>query len=638
MTVRLGLLFTFLLCSQLAVAGLRLPHFFSDHMIVQQDHPAVFWGWADPGSEVDVRMGTDNIRARTARDGLWRVELPAQHVGGPYEVTISCGPDRIVLQDVLVGDVWLCSGQSNMEFTVRQAYHAEAEIARSENPLLRFLNIPKAACVTPQENIGSGNWSKCGPETTGDFSAVGYYFGRELASETHIPIGLINASWGGTDIRAWTSWETLVERPELSVYSDVAAYATDVRNSERQFWEAVNNDPALREGWYRTDFDTEDWDTVEIPYGPGNLLDKEDGIVWYRTVFVLPENFSATDVTLRLGPIDDEDITYINGEEVGRTNDWSRGRYYKVAPGILRPGSNQLVVRCKDTNGGGGPGGSAADYRLEADGRVYPLAGMWRWKASAITSMFGCRLVAECNIPSVLYNGMVRPYAGLPIKGVIWYQGETNAAEAYAYRSLFPALIRDWRNIWGYDFPFLWVQLANYKAVKAEPSESDWAELREAQNRTLALPATGQAVITDIGDADDIHPRNKQDVGYRLARAALRVAYGRNVQGEGPVYKSMKIRGKRIVLKFGSVGRGLRTRRGDKTVRGFAVAGEDRRFVWASARIRGRRHVEVWNENLKSPVAVRYGWADNPADADLENTSSLLASPFRTDDWPGITE
>lgn len=622
-------------------AQLHLPRFFSDHMVLQRHKPVTVWGWDTPGSTVCVILGGNQERVEANAVGEWRVELKPLQAGGPYDMEIVGQHEQIILHDILIGDVWLCGGQSNMEFALKDALGADTTIARAGNPWIRLLTVPKTVQFTEQNDIAGGQWEECTPATVPVFSAVGYYFGKYLQEDLQVPVGLIHTSWGGTDIRTWTSWTTMLKTDELKSYQgkSVNDLVNDIHKKQQHYFDALQNDPGMEGKWYQNDTQLNEWENTTVPQASGNILDREDGIVWYVKSFDLPGDATGKESVLHLGPVDDEDITYINGIQVGSVADWSSPRQYTVPQGILKKGENRLTVKCKDNNGGGGLTGTSNQYYLEVGEQTFQLDGQWKIKPSVLTSMFQHRSVADCNIASVLYNGMVHPLVGYPVKGVIWYQGESNDFEAYRYRALFPAMITDWRTLWGYDFPFIWVQLANYKAVKEHPDESQWAELREAQNMTLALPHTGQAVITDIGDAHDIHPRNKGDVGFRLYRNALEVAYDRKVIGAGPVYKSMKIKGNQIILTFSNIGEGLAAKDGnpDGLLKGFTIAGEDRRFVPASARIQGKQ-VIVTSEQVTRPVAVRYGWADNPCDADLVNSARLLASPFRTDSWKGITE
>lgn len=637
MKVFLGIVIALFIGLQIQ-AQLRLPRFFSDHMVIQRDKPVVVWGWATPDQAVSVAFRDQRVEVKADAQGHWRASLKSFPAGGPYEMQIEAGEQQISLKDILVGDVWLCSGQSNMEFALKDAYGADTTIRKAVYPDIRLLTIPKIIRNTPQEDIPGEGWQECSPASVPDFSAVGYFFGKYLQAEIQVPVGLIHTSWGGTDIRTWMSWKAVTALEELEDYQGKMPedLVRDIREGQEVFFRALQNDPGLRDEWYTLRGQTEGWNETDVPWKDGNILDEEDGIVWFRKTVILPEGMGGKAGELCLGPVDDEDMTYINGVCVGGMNDWNSARSYSVPAGILKAGENEIAVRCKDNNGGGGLTGRPEQYGLIIEGERYDLSGRWLYKPSVLNSMFQYRSIADCNIPSVLHQGMVNPLVGYPIKGVIWYQGESNDWEAHYYRELFPRLIRDWRALWGNDFPFIWVQLANYKAVKAEPGESAWAELREAQNRTLLLPGTGQAVITDIGDDWDIHPKNKREVGYRLYRNALQTAYHRKMIGHGPVFQSMKVKGNRIVLKFKDTGEGLVTTDG-ADLNGFAIAGKDRHFVRAKAAIRGNR-VIVYCDSVEQPVAVRYGWADNPKEANLTNSEGLLASPFRTDDWKGITK
>lgn len=407
--------------------------------------------------------------------------------------------------------------------------------------------------------------------------------------------------------------------------------------------EALQNDPGEKEYWYKPEIAVRQkgWAIMYVPKLWEDELGEINGNVWFRTTVTLPESASGQQALLSLPAVDDADVTYLNGQQIGTTNGYNRPRRYAIPEGVLRAGKNLIVIRVFDRVAAGGIWGDAAELYLEVGGKRYGLAGEWEYKPSATTAMYGVTMDATHpnNFAALLYNGMIHPLTSYGIRGVIWYQGENNAPRARSYRQLFPNLIRDWRTKWGYEFPFLWVQLAGYMAIEDQPAESSWAELREAQNNALVLPATGQAVITDIGDANDIHSRNKRDVGYRLCRSALKVAYGRKIVASGPTYRSMERDGNRIILTFGSADGGLRPADDNRYgyLRGFTIAGVDRKFVRAKAWVLDKNRIAVFSDEVPEPVAVRYGWADNPYDNDLTNCSGLPASPFRTDDWPGIT-
>lgn len=400
------------------------------------------------------------------------------------------------------------------------------------------------------------------------------------------------------------------------------------------------DDEGIRKRWYSSEYEISDLKVSELPSVWDGELADEDGIVWFYKDVLLPQTVSGLSAVLSLGTVDDRDVTFVNGIKVGSTNNWFFNRKYALNPGVLKPGRNRIAVKVIDMEVKGGFTGKAKDFYLEVGGERYSLVGEWHYQPSVLTSHYG--LGNQGSGPnafsSLLYNGMIAPLVGYNLKGVIWYQGENNTNRAYAYRSLFPLMIKDWRKQWGYNFPFIWVQLANFMSVDVRPKESEWAELREAQNMALSLPATGQVVITDLGEVGDIHPKNKKDVGLRLAANAFQVAYGRDTIAAGPVYRSMKQISGKIILSFDNIGNGLKAK-GDKYgyLNGFAIAGDDRKFVWAKAYIEDNK-VVVFNESLKHPVAVRYGWGNNPNDMNLVNSAGYLASPFRTDSWPGITQ
>ena len=623
-------------------AEVRLPHFFSSNMVLQREMPIRIWGKADKKEAVTVIFHETTITVTADKRGDWQVELPRMKAGGPYFMQIKAGKQVIGLENILIGDVWICSGQSNMEFGLNGVNNAQQEIAASDLPEIRLLNVPKVVRTQEQSDIETTQWTACNPQTSPRFTAVGYFFAKNLQPEIGVPVGLIHSSWGGTDIETWTSWKTSVATNEMykqyagkDIEKAMGYSAADIERYKK----ALERDKGLAQKWYSLTSEVKDWKKIGLPRVWDGELANEDGIVWFRRTIELPAEFAGKAGKLNLGQVDDEDISYVNGEKVGEIVGWSLERSYEVSSGILKAGKNTIVVRVKDIGGTGGMLGKKEDLFLEVEGRRYSLAGLWEYKPSVLTSWYNATAIWPNSFASLLYNGMIHPLVGYGIKGVIWYQGENNAARAYQYRTLFPALIQDWRQLWGYDFPFLWVQLANFMAIDDQPRESDWAELREAQNMTLRLPKTGQAVITDIGEAFDIHPKNKQDVGKRLAQAALQVAYEKDVFGSGPVYKTMQIEGNKAVLTFDRIGEGLSTIEKNRYgyVNGFTIAGADGKFVWAKAYIDGNK-VVVFNENITAPVAVRYGWSNNPYDNNLVNSAGLLASPFRTDQWKGITE
>lgn len=621
-------------------AGVRMPRFFSDNMVLQRDMPVRVWGRASAGDTVEVRLGGTAAAAVADSSGRWLAELPPMQPGGPFEMSVE-GPDStLVFGNVMIGDVWLCSGQSNMEWPLDMTEGSAEEIAASSCPAIRLLTVGRNCTPDEQEDIAAGSWEECSPETSPDFSAVAYYFGRFVYRQTGVPVGLVDSSWGGTDIEPWTSWDTMRTAGRYRVLSDCAdtreAMGESLVNWER-YEEALRNDPGDTGKWYMESSAEDGWDKMHVPGIWSGPLAETDGNVWFRKLVSIPRSMAGKSAVLSIPAVDDADVTYINGRLAGETYGYSLRRLYHIPEGVLRQGENLIAVKVFDRVSDGGIWGDAENFYIEAGGERICLAGEWEYRPSATTAMYDATLDATHpnNFASLLYNGMIHPLTGYGIKGVIWYQGENNVPRASEYRELFPAMIRDWRKAWGYDFPFLWVQLASYLPVREEPSESRWAELREAQNLALSLPYTGQVVITDIGDASDIHPRDKRNVGLRLARCAMNVAYGMDTPASGPVFRSMETEGSVAILTFDTSCGSLRPADGNRNgyLKGFAVAGADRKFRWAKARILGSRQVAVFSEDVPDPVAVRYGWADNPCDNDLTDGSGLLASPFRTDNW-----
>ena len=624
-----------------AKAQLQPARLFSNGVVLQRDAELPVWGWAETGADVAVSFDGETRHATADRSGRWQVTFAPRPAGGPHEITMRSGQDTVRVQDVLVGDVWGASGQSNMEWTVADAKNAEEEIAGASDRAIRHFKVPRSWSERPEERLAGGQWHSATAEHVGAFTAVGYFFARALRQHVDVPIGLINSTWGGSRIEPWMSAKALgleageaqallqnekqrIERQRERLRDTIGTLPTDDRGM-------VGGEPR----WAQPDLDDSDWGQIPVPSNWEEVgYEGLDGVAWYRTTVRLSEAEADQALTLHLGPIDDSEITWVNGTEVGRTSGWTEPRVYEVPASALRPGANVIAVRVEDTGGGGGIYGKAAAIRLDGAGVHKPLAGDWRFKVGAVTMEAEGR---KNQVPTVLYNKMIHPLLPQPITGVIWYQGESNAStltEAREYRTLFQDLISQWRRDWTpapeRPLPFLWVQLANFRAPPEAPSESAWATLRESQHAALFLPNTGQAVALDLGEADDIHPRNKQDVGRRLALDARALVYGHDVVHRGPVYDSHRVEGRRMIVSFDHVASGLTTRDG-AAPQGFAIAGPDGRFVWAEAELRGDQ-VVVWSEEVSTPVAVRYAWADNPERANLYNAAGLPAAPFRTDD------
>ena len=644
-----------------ARADVRVPSLIGDNMVLQAGRKARVWGWAEPGERVTVAFRGRRARAVADARGRWEAWVGPSKAGGPFELTIE-GRNTLTFKNVLVGEVWVCSGQSNMEWALVNSENGQSEAAAADYPQIRLFTVKKATSPRPLEDV-EGRWVVTRPETAAQFSAVGYFFGRELHRRLKVPVGLIHTSWGGTPAEAWTSREALAAAPSLKPLLDrYDAELQDLPRLRQEYqrkqaeWarQYVTEDPGNKGealGYADPSRDASGWKSMTLPQLWESAGLKADGVVWFRRGVEVPAEWAGRDLTLSLGAVDDFDTTYFNGTRVGSTgeetpNAWTAPRRYTVPGSLVRAGRNVIAVRVFDRMGGGGFAGGGEPMSLAPAGSqagvLLPLGGAWDYKEEWVVPAREIDYSkqpqppgpANQNNPTVLYNAMLAPLAPYAIRGAIWYQGESNAGRAYQYRTLFPAMIRDWRRAWGGgDFPFYFVQLANWKARKEDSIDSEWAELREAQTMTLREPNTGMAVAVDIGNPDDIHPRNKLDVGLRLARWALADTYGLKVEQSGPLYDSFSVEGGRVRLRFKHAA-GLKTRDGSAP-RGFYVAGPDRKFRPAEARIEGEE-VVVWSPEVPRPAAVRYAWADNPA-ATLYNRENLPASPFRTDDWPGLT-
>ncbi|MEI6168590.1 MAG: sialate O-acetylesterase [bacterium] len=637
---------------------MQLAGIFGDHMVLQRGIPLPVWGWGEPGEAVIVLLAGHVESAIVGVSGAWRMTLPALEAGGPFELVVSATRE-IRVRDIMVGEVWICSGQSNMEMGVRDAADGVNEVTAADQPGIRLFTVPKQAKIAPTSDVTAA-WSVCGPDTVGSFSATAYYFGRELQRALGVPIGLINSSWGGTRIEAWTSRDALLGieecREELLTYeriqTDPVALAEEhaQRLLERKDWEEANlpkdtGNSGYTLGWAAPEWDQTGWGKMNLPGYWQPAGHPISGVFWFRREVVVTEADAGRDLLLSLGPIDKTDVTYFNGEEIGRIGKdtpsfWSVARQYRVPGRLVQVGRNVIAVRVMSDCYAGGFGGRAEALRLttlDETRTIARLVGPWRYR---IEQDFGEILRprepfapfgdGNPNSPTILYQGMISPVAPFGLRGAIWYQGESNSEAPGRYRQQLPALIRDWRAMWNQaSFAFLFVQLPNY-GFRDEQGRSSWAEIREAQSMALALPETGMAVTIDIGDESNIHPQNKQDVGRRLALSALGGVYQRrDIVACGPLFKSCSFRGNEAHIVFTHTGSGLVAKEGG--LHGFTMAGEDRRFIPANAVI-GLDGVAVSSTAVPHPVAVRYAWANNPA-ATLFNQAGLPASPFRTDDW-----
>ena len=642
------LLILFLFFNPRAFAKIELPYVISSNMVLQRNATLKIWGKASKRENIRISFNGQILTTRANNKGDWQVILKPMRAGGPFKMTIQ-GDTKIELENILIGDVWICSGQSNMEMSVKQSRRAKEEIALANNPKIRLFTVQRSISARPLKNTKESSWEVCSSETIPKFSAVAYYFAKNLQKEINVPIGLIHSSWGGTGVETWTSAKGLANQEGFEEgLKELKAF--DVKNYAKHRKERLlaitgvlpEKDLGMQKGnpiWAGKNQDYTRWKTMKIPqlWENAGLIDL-NGILWFQTNFELSAEETEHHITVHLGRIDDSDDTYINGHRVGgMLEKYNVSRVYPIQKGVVRKGINSLVVRVEDIFLGGGFSSSEKDLYIETKTRKIPLAGLWKYKIGK--GIIEKRGAANPNaLPSLLFNGMISPLLSIAIKGVIWYQGEHNANRAYQYRTLFPNMIKDWRAHFKQgNFPFLFVQLANYMNVKEAPAESHWAELREAQSLTLEkLEHTGMAVIIDIGEAEDIHPKNKQDVGKRLSIAALKVGYDKNVNGS-PMYDSMEIVKETIYVKWKNVGDGLRVKNKYGYVNSFSIAGADKKFYWAKAYIEDKNTVIVQCDKVKNPVAVRYAWANNPGDVNLYTVKGLPVSPFRTDTWKGVT-
>ncbi len=679
MRIFTSFLWVTLLFTSPLLAEVTLPALISNGMVLEKSAKTPVWGKASPGEEVSVIFNGQSATTTADNQGKWIIHLDLEKSpAGPFEMTIK-GKNTLTLTDVLVGEVWVGSGQSNMAWTMVNTTGSQEEKARSANPQIRQFTVKQNASAEALDDV-VGTWVSASPETTYKFSAVGYYFAKALHQDLQVPVGLVISAWGGTPIESWISmpsidsvpafkarraqlWPDLIRFPAYQKEKEtyVTAMKAWTQKAGREDKPAPETSPYAGEA-----ITASEWTPVEIPGEVASPQLPPAGVVWIRREVDLPEPSSSA-MALNL-PLNGFDTIYWNGKLIAQTpleNFPGLGavrRYgrYSVAPALLKKGKNTIAIRLYQ------PVQPSKFTGVPKVGAL-PLNGTWLARTESTfpplakdvdpaplppITPFGSQ-----NIASALYNGMIHPILPLAISGVIWYQGESNAGRAHQYRSTFPLMINDWRTQWGRpELPFYFCQLANYQAKTTVPGESAWAELRDAQSSTLPLPHTGQAVLIDIGESADIHPRNKKDVGERLARIALVKDYGKSVVYSGPVYESMRVDGNKILLSFKYTEGGLAAKPLPETydintaqkqtaplvrqspnspLEGFAICGEDKKWVWADARIEGNQ-VIVHSDQVAAPIAVRYAWADNPT-CNLVNGAGLPASPFRTDDFPATT-
>jgi sialate O-acetylesterase len=615
---------------------------FGDNMVLQRGKENAIWGWSEPGDHVHLKIGEQTASAVAGADRRWQVKIQPPSAGGPYIIKIT-GRETVELHNVLVGDVWLCGGQSNMQLPLQFARNGAEEVKAAAYPDIRFFSVTGHPAYRHSDVI-EGTWKVVSPETADRISAVGYYFARKVQHEIHVPIGLVVDALGGTPAEAWTSADALrslhdFDVPLAEVQTLAAEHAPEYGNYVMHWYDEY--DIGLKRNWAAPELDEASWKSIDIPGGFSELgVPDTPAVAWFRKEIVLPGPLPEGRAVLFLGSVERMDTVYVNGKFVGASAWVENPRVYPLGEGLLKPGRNILAIRVLKTKPNGGFLGKPTELRLVlGDTSSIPLAGKWKGKLSVDARPPRPLPIAYENwpvMPTVLYEGMLAPVAPLSITGALWYQGEQNSERGYQYRRVLPVMIADWRRLFGQgDFPFYIVSLPAFKPRSTTPVDDAWAETRESQALTAASVSNSCLAVTiDTGDPDNIHSKDKQPVGERLALCALAKHYGENVVYAGPTLVSVERLPGSIRLHFANADGGLVVK-GTK-LEEFAIAGEDRKWCWADAHIEGDT-VLVSSPSVPNPKEVRYAWQSNPA-ATLFNGAGLPAGPFRTDTWPGITE
>lgn len=630
----------FITISSLSIAAIELPHLITEGMVVQRGEPIPVWGWAKANTEITLTFAGQKQTARANNKGVWQTSFTALPAGGPYTLEVVGDNSVKVINNILVGDVWVCSGQSNMEWVLRNTIGADAVIAATNNANIREFKIPRTWSVAPSKKLAGGTWSLANSENVGEFSAIAYYFADKIFQETGVPIGLVNSSWGGSNIESWMSAEALGKTKQAGIHDMEMLVAEGERQAagikaRLNQWPGVLVDVVMKADadWSAEALDETDWSSIKAPsHWESQGLEGVDGVIWYRKSIQLTRAQALAGAVFRLGAIDDSDVTWVNGHKIGETNAYDIARAYSVPAKFLKEGRNQIAIRIEDTGGGGGiylQGEGSAVVAEFFNGETLSLAGTWKMKPDKATvSMLGGLNHTE----TALYNKMLHPLFKIPVKGILWYQGESNAntlEQSVNYNAQFKRLITDWRSSWDApELPFYWVQLANFNSGTNTNLGSPWAVVRESQTAALALNNTGHAITIDVGNPDNIHPRDKKTVGDRLARVALHHDYGKtDVHYRGPILKSFSIKKSQVNLTFNTSASAL-VLSGGAHVKGFEIAGKNGVYHTAKGRVIGGNKVRL-TSSVKRPVFVRYAWNDNPEKSNLIDKQNLPAEPFR---------
>jgi len=616
------------------MANISVPYIFSDNMVLQRNQPIVIWGKGDANEKVFIQFKDQKNYTTTNTEGTWKITLKPEKEGGPFQMKIT-GKNEIILKNILIGDVWLCSGQSNMEWLLKYSEGYEDELKQQNFPEIRHIKVPKNMTSFPQDNILPTDWKTANPENIGDFSGIAYYFAKKIYAETKVPIGLLNSTWGGTVVEAWIPGDAFLQDPyftaAISKFPRVNIEELKSINLKNKTL-SVEKIQKTRISEFNSDnFLKNDFDDSKLAdlYQPkaweSQGMEGLDGIVWIRKTIELSEADIQHDARLFLGKIDDEDHTFFNGIQIGTMNSYDKERIYTIPKNLLKKGKNVIVVKITDNGGGGGLWSNDGNVKLETSGKTISLEGSWKFSVEKIFDQ-----VNPNDFPSMIYNAMIHPVENFKTAGIIWYQGESNADRAFEYNRSFPLLIESWRKRMEKNLPFYFVQLSTFKTQGNNSNEgSSWAELRESQTNTLKLDNTGMVVTTDIGNPGDIHPRNKKVVGERLANLALQNGM------ISPVYKDFKIEKNTIVVGFSPSEKLIS--KNNEDLKGFEIAGKDKIFYPAKAEIAGNT-VRIYSENVAEPIAARYGWKGDDSEINLFTEKGLPVSPFRTDDFKTITK
>jgi len=645
-------LFLLLLCGIPGFSQVKLARLFSDHVVLQRQKPIPVWGWAKPKEKVTVTLAGQTVNAMADTSGKWMVQFSPLEAGGPFEMTAAAKSGKISVEDILIGEVWLCSGQSNMEFKVSQADHYEQEKKNADYPKIRHFNVDREVTLVPQKDLKSGSWQIASSETVGGFTAIGFFFARELYQKLNIPVGILHSSWGGSQVEGWISKEGMLGSEELKNYAqhlpktwEEADKQLDEKLRKQIFKDPKVNPSAADEAKYtEAGYDFSNWHKTDTPIGQWDWK----GIWAFRgngymaKTITIPADLTSQKTILALAENDSENAVYVNGKLI--TKGIIKGvRKIEIPENTWKAGENKLMIKfgqmISTPRYGLGLQGSPTDLYVGTEKQKISIEKDWMLMPSFADPH--TYMHSSNNVGTTIYNAMIAPLVPFAMRGTLWYQGEANAGRAYQYRQSFPLLIEDWRKKWSVNGKpgnesFYFVQLSSFGNDESSNKGSHWAELREAQTMTLKLPKTAMAVTTDVGNVKDIHPTNKQDVAHRLATNALKLDYGQNIEYSSPMYDTVTFSEGKATVSFKFAGSGLMIKDKYGYLKGFEVAGEDKVFYFAKAEILGNTVIVYHPKGLK-PVSVRYAWSNAPVEANLYNSEDFPASPFRTDNWPGIT-